>query len=292
MIIGHQKQWQFLEGIAKSGKVPHALLFSGQEKLGKKTIAIEFIKLFFGRDIFSHPDFILVEPINSEIQISQIRGLNWKLSLKPFSAPLKAAIIDRAHLMNQEAQNCFLKTLEEPKGRALLILVSEYPETLFSTILSRCEIFKFYPVPKIEIEDFLKNKGIAEEKIGEIAEISQGKPGVVVDFISDEEKLSSQKQIIKDLNKIIDSDLVYRFQYAKDLSESGNIREILENWLAYFRNMLISRLNSPAENLGEKSRYSFSKLKSIIQQILTTNFLINTTNVNKRLALEILMLEL
>jgi len=290
MIIGHKKQWQFLEKIAKSEKVPHALLFSGQEKLGKKTIAVEFVKLFFGKDIFSHPDFTLVEPINNEIQISQIRDLNWKLSLKPFSAPLKAAIIDKAHLMNQEAQNCFLKTLEEPKGKALLILVTEYPETLFSTILSRCENFKFYPVPKIEIEEFLKNRGIAKEKLEEIVRISQGRPGVSVDFISNEGKMDNQKQIIKDLNKIIDSDLVYRFQYAKDLSESDNIKETLENWLAYFRDILINRLSYSKEDFSIH-RYSFPKLKNILQQIANINFLINTTNVNKRLALEVLMLE-
>lgn len=291
MIIGHQKQWHFFEEIAKSGRIPHALLFSGQEKLGKKTIAIEFIKLFFGKNIFSHPDFTLIEPINNEIQISQIRDLNWKLSLKPFIAPLKAAIIDRAHLMNQEAQNCFLKTLEEPKGRAVLILITEYPETLFSTILSRCENFKFYPVPGKEIKDFLKNREISEEKIEEIINISQGKPGMAVDFISNEEKLNNQKQIMKDLNRIIDSDLAYRFQYAKDLSEGGNIKETLENWLAYFRSALINSVKFPK---GESifPQYSFLKIKNIVQQILTINFIINTTNVNKRLALETLMLDL
>lgn len=291
MIIGHQKQWHFLEEIARSRRIPHALLFSGQEKLGKKTIAVEFIKLFFGREIFSHPDFTLIEPINNEIQISQIRDLNWKLSLKPFSAPFKAAIVNEAHLMNQEAQNCFLKNLEEPKGAAVLILVTGYPETLFSTILSRCENFKFYPVPRKEIEDFIENKGVSKEKIEEIVNISQGRPGMVVDLISDEAKLNNQKQIIKDLNKIIESDLVYRFQYAKDLSESESIKETLESWLSYFRNALINSLKSPKGN-SVFSQYSFLKIKNIVQQILTINFIINTANVNKRLALETLMLDL
>jgi len=291
MIIGHQKQRQFLEGVAKSGKVPHALLFTGQEKLGKKTIAIEFVKLFFGKEIFSHPDFYFIEPINNEIQISQIRDLNWKLSLKPFSAPLKAAIIDKAHLMNQEAQNCFLKTLEEPKGRAVLILVTEYPERLYSTIISRCEILKFHSVPKEDMGNYIKEKGISDQDSKELIEISKGRPGIIEDFLSDKEKLGEQRQIIKDLRKIMESDLAYRFQYAKDLSEKDDIKETLESWLDFLRNILINQINSSEKN-SIISNFSLFKLKNTIQQILNINFLIDTTNVNKKLALEILMLEL
>ena len=157
MLIGHQKQRNFLEKTAKSDKLAHAYLFCGQEKLGKKTIAVEFAKWLFKEDVIKrqHPDFIFIEPEKKEIQISQIRECIWRLSLKPSVAPFKIAIIDEAHCLNQEAQNSLLKTLEEPRGKTLIFLVTEYPERLFPTIISRCQILKFYSVPKEEIERYL-----------------------------------------------------------------------------------------------------------------------------------------
>lgn len=300
MIIGHQKIWQFLKKSAELGKVSHAYLFYGQAKLGKKTIALEFIKWLFNEDGWlmdgvqkrQHPDFILIEPEKKEIQISQIRNLNWKISLKSSSASFKAAIIDQAHCMNQEAQSCFLKTLEEPKGKTLLILITEYPERLFPTILSRVQKIKFYPVKKDEIGNYLQKNKIREKVSKEIIRISLGKPGVAIDFATMPPKLENQKKVIEDVIKISNSDLAFRFQYVKEISgtaaNTSNLREILNIWLSYFRDILTSKVKNP--NLYPN--YTLSKLKNILKLIQNTNFLVSTTNVNPRLALEILMLEL
>jgi DNA polymerase III subunit delta' len=291
MILGHEKQWQYLQDIAESKKFPHALLFCGQEKLGKKTLALEFLKIFFGKEIFNHPDFVFVEPIESEIQISQIRDLNWKLSLKPFSAPFKAALIDRAHTMNQEAQNCFLKTLEEPKGDTMIMLVSEYPELLLPTIRSRMQKLRFYSVPKEEIESYLKEKKIQESEVKMLAEISNGKPGVAIDFISKPEKLKDFKKTIKDITEVLNSDLAFRFNYAKDLSQREDLREVLEVWLDYFRNVMLSKFSLQKKWVFLKKDYSLERLKIILKNIQTTIFLVSGTNVNKKLSLELLLME-
>ena len=292
MIIGHQKQLNYLKRMAESGKIPHALLFSGQEKLGKKTIALEFISRLFeepgvpkilgGR----HPDFILIEPPTKnngggQIQIDQIRDLSWRLSLKPIKAQLKAAIIDESHSMTREAQNCFLKTLEEPKGNTILILITEKPNFLLPTIVSRCQIIKFYPVKKDEIERYLKNQeGLSEGEIEEILEIAQGRPGRAVELAFAKEKFEFYKKRTKELAKIFNSNLSSRFQYAKEISTKENLQEILEIWLNYFRNIFIKNCSTPsAKHLG-----------NILQQIQRTIYLISTTNVNPRLALEILMM--
>ena len=292
VIIGHQKQLNYLKRIAESGKIPHALLFSGQKKLGKKTIALEFISRLFeepgvpkilgGR----HPDFILIEPPTKnngggQIQIDQIRDLSWRLSLKPIKAQLKAAIIDESHSMTREAQNCFLKTLEEPKGNTILILITEKPNFLLPTIVSRCQIIKFYPVKKDEIERYLKNQeGLSKEEIEEILEIAQGRPGRAVELAFAKEKFEFYKKRTKELAKIFNSNLSSRFQYAKEISTKENLQEILEIWLNYFRNIFIKNCSTPsAKHLG-----------NILQQIQRTIYLISTTNVNPRLALEILMM--
>jgi len=314
MLIGHQKQWQFLKKSAKSGKISHAYLFSGPEHLGKKKIALEFVKLINrwqgpaegGRVVGGwSPDLILIAPQQGgEIQISQIKELIQKLSLKSYSAPFKCAILDKAHLMNQEAQNCFLKTLEEPKGKTLLILITESPEMLFPTIRSRCEIIKFFPVKAAEIENYLEtqakrwvkmkakpsstDQGISRKESAQIIKLSMGRPGLAIDFISDPQKLENQKRIIKELIEISKSDLSFRFQYVRDLSKNPNLKEILEVWLFYFRSILLGSLTPKFKSPG----YTPPRLKNILKKIQSTIFLISNTNINSRLALEILMLEL
>jgi len=299
MILGHQKQWQYLTKLAQMDKLPHALLFCGQEKLGKRALAVEFVSWIFVEDIErrQHPDFIFIEPEQGEIKISQIRNLIWKLSLKPSLAPLKAAIIDQAHCLNQEAQSCFLKTLEEPKGKTLLILTTEYPEMLLPTILSRVQKIKFYPVKKQEIENYLKEKKVSESEIREILEISEGKPGVARDLAERPLKLKERAARIKELVRITNSDLATKFQYVRTIAENhDDLKEILHIWLSYLRKLFLLHFRSyelrrdlRSYELGYPG--SLSKLKNVIKVTQNTIFLLSTTNINPRLALENLMLE-
>jgi DNA polymerase-3 subunit delta' len=273
MILGHQKQRFFLNKIAKSGKIPHSFLFSGQEGLGKKQVAIEFFSLIFKENLILHPDFVLIEPLkNGQIQIDQIRELSWKLSLKPIKANLKGAIIDNAHLMTQEAQNCLLKTLEEPKGNSLLILITHLPSLLFPTIVSRCQVIKFSPVKKEEIKNYLENQKLNRNDIEEILEMCQGRPAKAIEMISKKD-FQFYKKTIKNLTTLSSLNLAGRFQYAKELSKRGDIKKILEIWLNYYRKNVF-------------------KNKKILQQIEKIFFLISTTNINQRLALELLFLEI
>lgn len=282
MIIGHQKQQYFLKKIVSSGEIPHALLFTGPEELGKKTIALEVISSIFKDKLLNHPDFSLIKPVTNKIQIAQIRDLNWRLSLKPIRAPLFGAIIDKAHSMTLEAQNCFLKTLEEPKIKSLLILITEYPNYLLSTIISRCQNFKFYPVKNEEIKLYLKQKKVPKEDIKQIVGFSLGRPGKAVKFLENLEKLEERKKKIEKLKKISRSPFSLRFKYVKEISKEEDLREILNDWLFYFReNLLLAPDN---ENL--------LKIRSILEAIQETIFVISTTNVNPRLALEILVMKL
>lgn len=323
MIVGHKKQWQFLKESVRLGKISHAYLFLGQERIGKKRVALEFIKLlncqssdFLNRPCQKcnscqeiqksiltneehNPDLAIIKPETpdsnkEEIQISQIRDLNWRLSLKSFSAPFKTAIIDRAHSMNQEAQSCFLKTLEEPKGKAVLILISEYPETLLPTILSRVQKIKFFPVSKLDIENFLKERGVPEKEAKEIALFSFGRPGIASDFFQNPRNLKEKEEKIVELLKLANpnSSLASRFNYAKkSLLETQNLKETLEIWLRYFRNSLISRIKGERK-MEKLDHYSIPQLESILKNIQRTISLISTTNINPKLALEILLMEL
>lgn len=236
----HQSQLQFLKKAAELGKIPHALLFSGSSP-EKKRIALRFIQMINGRDLKEgHPDLHIIEPDESrEIKISQIRQLRSGLAMKSYSAPFKAVIIERAHTLNREAQSAFLKLLEEPKGDTVFILITEYPDRLLPTILSRVERLRFY---------------------------------------SASEPCLQEKE--KELFKIRASDLAQRFQYAKKLSEDPVLlSENLENWLRYFRGVLLSGRNQP-------------ETVKIVKKIQTLHYLLSATNVNPKLALEVLMLDL
>ena len=155
MLIGHQKQWDFLKKKFESEKLSHAYLFVGEGQLGKKRLAKEFVKLInclgLGqkpcgvckncKDIEreNYPDVLMVNLKNDkqEIEISQIReALNF-LSYKSYYGGYKIIVIENAEKMNQEAQGCLLKTLEEPKGKTIIILIASHHELLLPTIFSR-----------------------------------------------------------------------------------------------------------------------------------------------------------
>ncbi|MFC1630272.1 ATP-binding protein [Patescibacteria group bacterium] len=309
MFIGHEKQWEFLKKSADAEKISHAYLFSGQSALGKKKVALEFVKLLFckGKEPCNtciscknlekgiHPDFFLLEPQKPEksktdrreIKISQIRDLAWKMSLYPALSPLKAAIITDAHQMNQEAQNCLLKTLEEPKGRAVLILLTDRPRLLLDTVSSRMQGIRFFPVSQEKIENHIKKIGLSEKKAKEISLLSFGKPELAFMLSQDPQAVRYQNQKIKELIQLVKSDLPARFQYANNvISQKEKVRDILSIWQQYFRSLLLERAKEGS------SQESLPKLRRIIQAIQRTDSVISTTTVNPRLALEVFLMEL
>ncbi|MDO8663602.1 MAG: hypothetical protein Q7K28_02050 [Candidatus Wildermuthbacteria bacterium] len=301
MLVGHQKQRQYLQRLAKLGKIPHALLFAGPEMVGKRMVALEFAKFLIGEEFRKelHPDLIIVEPEylpkeakedplvrGEEIKIAQIRDLIWKLSLRPYSAPLKVAIINDAHLMTKDSQNCLLKTLEEPTNTTILILISEFPEALLPTIFSRCQFIKFFPVPKEEIEKYIRETGKidGQKRVEEISRLAAGRPGLAAEILSEPRKLEDLRT---ELTELAEKDLLARFQYAKALAEKDDLREILSAWQSLLREFLLVSLRSRAKGI-----FSVLKLKNILSQMQNIIFLIQNTNINQRLALEALMLEL
>ncbi len=287
MVIGHQKQWNFLKKAAETASFSHAYLFSGPEKLGKKKLALEWISLLLGQDIKepgNHPDLVFVEPQAKEIKISQIKDLIWRLSFTAGVGGIKVAIINDAHSMNQEAQTCLLKTLEEPRGNALLVLITDKVQELLPTIVSRVQIVKFYPVDNKEIRNYLKKQQIPEESLEEVSRLSMGRPGIALDFLSDPQRINVFHDKIKEVEKISKADLAFRFRYAKDLSEDAQkIKETLDVWTLYLRGKLIKAVND---------RQGTKELRGVLNFLQRTSSLISSTNVNPRLALEALMIEI
>lgn len=282
MIIGHEKQIEFLKKKFEHGQLSHAYLFTGQDEIGKKKCALEFVKTITGIDKETHPNLLLVEQ-EGEILIAKIREVQRFLSLKPYNSLFKTVIIDGAEKMNQEAQSCFLKTLEEPKGNTVLFLISSRPDMLLSTILSRCQTIKFFPVNKKEME----------KHFGELAEIAKGKPGRAIKISKDSKVLEKDEKILKTLLTSCSGTLSERFQYLKNAPEES-FSDILRVFKNYLREMLLSKIGVETKIVpnGRFSGMGIQKLKQIIHLQELIDFRLLTTNTNPKLALEILLMEI
>lgn len=305
MIIGHKKQKEVLEKIAESKNIPHAFLFSGAEKIGKKKVAIEFVKSIFCEkdkgfcgecyscrtiDSSNFPDLSIIEPENRSIEIEKIRNLQNRLSLKSYNDFIKVGIIDDAHLMRKDSQNALLKTLEEPKGDTLLILITAYPQMLLPTIRSRLEEIKFSIASRKEIEDYLVSLGAIAEKAKEIALISSGQAGKAIEFLNDENKLAFFNKATKDIVSLSRSEMHKRFDFAKEFKENqDDIVSVLDVWERFMRREILLKVYG---SRGSMENYSLKKAKEVMDELEKTKRLIENTNVNKKLALENLLIVL
>jgi len=176
----------FLKNIIKKKSLANGYIFYGSEGLGKKQTALQFIKEIFKQSSPSenveeritnnnHPDFLIIEPDSlmstkssgnfdlkktiksgSEIiKIAQIRNIKTFLSQKSINSEKKIVLIIDAHLLNEAASNCLLKTLEEPSNGIFILLTSKL-NLLLDTIISRCQIVRFRSFSSKKIESILK----------------------------------------------------------------------------------------------------------------------------------------
>jgi DNA polymerase III subunit delta' len=185
-IRGHEAIVHSFDAAWKKSRLGHAYLFVGPAGVGKHTLARELARALLcetkheqlvacGKcpsciqvDANSHPDFTLAaRPEDKlELPIELIRALIEHLSLKPARGGRKVAILDDADDMNEESANAFLKTLEEPPPGSLLILIGgASPDRQFSTILSRCQVVPFSPLPVKLVQDYLREHGINDAQL-------------------------------------------------------------------------------------------------------------------------------
>ena len=303
MLIGHQKQWGLLEKMAQSNRAPHALIFSGEEGLGKKEIVLDFFQFFSNGDFKNHPDLMVIESPKKEIVIDQIRDLQKFLSYTKQIAKYKFVIINQAERLNIEAQNCLLKTLEEPSVDSILILVTSLPQQLAKTILSRCQEIKFYPLSFDIMEKALSDYK-DRANFQEVLAMAGGRPRHALELFNNEQILKKQINNLQIANELAKSDLVMRFLLIKDYFSKSEkeeafeeISQFLQDSIFYWRFFLQKKLGiaKPFANLYTKAileNYPISRIATILEKIEELQFLFLTSNINKRLLLENLILNL
>ena len=194
-IIGHAREIENLKKIISAEKFPHAVIFSGNEGIGKKKIAETCAAVLLCENPVegepcgecqscklmsagSHPDFYVVEPDATKtaknIKIGQIRTLQTEASLRPVQANLRVVLLDGAEFMNNAAANCLLKTLEEPPSQTIFILISANRAELLMTLRSRCRTINFYKLTAEEIFEELLRREIESDKAKKISIIADG----------------------------------------------------------------------------------------------------------------------
>lgn len=185
----------------------HAYLFSGEEGIGKKMTALALAAAVnchrpasgdgcgecpSCRKVASlgHPDVHFIAAEGDEIKIDQVRQAQADLALKPFEGAKKVLIVDGAEGMNPASANAFLKTLEEPPGEALILLITALPHSLLPTIRSRCQEVAFHPLPRRTLADALmQRRGLSEGDAWFLAALSRGSIGRALGMDVEQEKL-------------------------------------------------------------------------------------------------------
>ena len=199
-ICGHDKETGRLKAAILAKRVAHSYLFTGQDGIGKRLIALAFAKALNCVDIDAsgdscgacpdclmaeagtHPNIIQIQPVDKDeepaadgtIKIAQVRELQEALRYKADGGK-KAAIVEGADRMALPAANAFLKTLEEPPASSVIILIASRAAELPATVISRCQRINFRPLPAAVIKDYLvKVNGAAPEEADAAARLSGG----------------------------------------------------------------------------------------------------------------------
>lgn len=161
-LVGNNAVKNRLDRLIEKAQVPHLLLFTGPDGVGKKLFAIEFARSWLAKlsskEIKAdHPDISVVVPEGKTgmHSIASIRRLIDEIALSPYAAAGKVLIIDDAERMLPTSANTLLKTLEEPPKNRFIILVSSQPARLLETIVSRSQEVRFQPLECDLIQKYL-----------------------------------------------------------------------------------------------------------------------------------------
>ena len=306
-IIGHSDiKNQIIKSI-KLDKLSHAHLLVGEDGIGKSILAKNIGFQILGKtEDKQYVDLVewRTEKNKNTIGVNSIRTLIEEINRKPYEGDKKVIIIYEAHKMTVQAQNAFLKTIEEPPKNVTMLLLCENLEVILDTIKSRCQIHKLKNLSTDEMETFLKIKyyDLPLEQIRVAIAFSDGIPGKAQKFIEDnnfKDIRNITMEILLNLNNVGIEELI---KYEKKLSsQKENFEAILTVFLLYIRDTIIYK-EVGAENLiinmdklldikELANIFSFNKLNGIINIINSTRENLDR-NVSPGLTFEVMLFKM
>ncbi len=236
-IIGNEPIKEMLKTAIQNKTISHSYLFVGIRGIGKKLLAQEFAKQILCLEqnqncrcksciefeSQNHPDYMVIEPDGNSIKIEQIRFLQKKIQEKPIIASKKVYIVNEAEKMTTEAQNCLLKTLEEPPEFATILLIGTQENLFLPTIKSRCMILKFMAIEDEKIKQYLQeNYGVTDVPQNRL-KLFQGSIGKAINLKDKQDDYDKIETLVENLSK---KNLLEIVQLAENLYKAKE--EILE----------------------------------------------------------------
>jgi len=192
-VLGNETALRLLGRALKSGEVSQAYLFHGPPGVGKRMVALRFgAALVAGGDGAAedralrglHPDLTEILPQGAFTTIGQVREIVRLAASRPFEGARRVFIL-QADTLNVQAANALLKTLEEPEGETVFMLLATSREAVLPTILSRAQALRFNPVPTNIVTAFLRERGAAGPELA--AELGRGSVGLSLRYAEDPE---------------------------------------------------------------------------------------------------------
>ncbi len=320
-VSGHEWAARILQQNIAQGRVRHAYLLTGPEGVGRRTLALCFAQAlncpqppvpggFCGEcrsctriAKMAYPDLSIVEAEKrgGSLLIDQVRALQHTLSLAPYEARYRVALILRFEEATASAQNALLKTLEEAPERVILLLTASDAESLLPTIVSRCEGLQLRPMPLKTLEETLMNTWkTPPEDARLLAHLSGGRMGLAIHYLRDPALLNTRHQLAEDAFYMLAASRRQRFAYAEICSKDRErLRWILEIWSSIWRDVMLTAGGSktPVVNLKQKQQIEalsrqvgFSTAAGLTASLERARSLLDA-NANPRLLVENLLLD-
>lgn len=320
-VLGHDWAVDFLRRSLRHNRIRQAYLITGTPNIGKTQFANIFAMALncehpeldrrpcyecrSCRLVMSgnHPDIVYSE-LDSDtgaLRIEALRAVQQRLSLKPYQSRYKVAIVGHFDHARPQAQDAFLKTLEEPPAHAILILLAPSTEDILSTILSRCQIIPLRPVSVAQVRHALTTHFNAAPDDAElIARLSGGRIGWAINALRDPTILSDRAEALDLLEEAVRSPRRDRFDLADQLSRDRlALPALLELWQSYWRDVLLLAEGSAVRLCNLDREVSIRQLLYEVDRAAALKALKATahaldllaTNAQPRLLLEVMFLD-
>ena len=232
---------------------------------------------------------------STRIRVCQVRRLERLAALAPFSAPRRIFVVDSADDLQHEAAQALLKTLEEPPGETLLVLLASDPEALPATLRSRCQLLRLAPLPPTTLARALEEHASLEaEDAARLAREAGGRYGLALRLHADPSHAVLRESAVSELERLTVADRAERLDYADTLArrwgrERASVLELLDHWRDWWRERLLAASGlgpepGPDAAAAREAASALSALQRARAHLLG--------NVVAQFALEVLMLDL
>lgn len=320
-VRGHQRALGILRRSVLADRLHHAYLFAGPEGVGKRRAADALTALVLCTDrrgdaetldscghciacrkleAGSHPDRVVVEPDGRFIKIAQIRDVHSQTRFRPFEGERRVVVIDRAETIREEAANALLKTLEEPRGDTMFILVTANPQRLLTTIRSRCQTVRFGGLDPTDVAAILVDSGETAEASAVAGRLSGGSVGGASHVLASSVYAERSALVAKlcGLSSFSSSEIL---GLAEELGRSDVARDALAIARTLYRDVALLAAGASDDRLIHvdladvlrtlRERHSLADLAGSVDRLNEAEAMLDG-NVNPRMAMETLLLTL